>query len=306
MLDLYDLQVFLTAAETENFSEAGRLLQISQPAVSVHIQSLENHLSIQLFDRVGRNIRLNEVGEALIPIARNLLKEAQYIEQYIASHHGTVMGQLVIGCSTAAGKYILPGILARFVERHPDVQMVCHVGKRGQALQRLYSGECDLAISSLRVPRAEIEYRHFSDDRVILIAPPDHPWAAQGTIGLEELTRCSIIMRESGSGTTITLNRALAQLDMSVEMLRCNLVLENTESIVHAVCAGINPAFVSQVSAAEALARGDVVEVTVENLELIQHLYMARHTGFRASEAQKAFWDFTFAPENRDLLHFVL
>jgi len=304
MIDLHELEVFLVAAETENFSETGRILQISQPAVSGHIQALEQRLKAQLFDRTGRNIKLNEIGMALVPMARNLLKEAQQVEEFIDLRRGTVVGQLTIGCSTAAGKYILPKIMARFLETHPNVRIVCDVGPRGRALDRLCAGEIDLAVSSLRVPRHAVEYRHFSDDALILIVPPGHPWAKiEGGLSANDLLECPIILRETGSGTSITLNRELASYDMSLDMLKTRLVLYNTESIVQAVAEGIGPAFVSQMSAAPVLQLGEVVEVPVIGLQLIQRLYMARHAGFHATEVQTAFWDFTFAPENEDLRH---
>ncbi len=301
MLDLHELKVFLVAAETENFSETGRILQISQPAVSGHIQSLEQQFKTQLFDRTGRNIKLNEVGEVLVPMARNLLKEAQQVEEFIALRRGTVIGQLTIGCSTAAGKYILPKIMARFLESNPNVRIVCDVGPRGRALDRMCAGEIDLAVSSLRVPRHSVEYRHFSDDLLILIAPPDHPWAAVGSITVDDLVEYPIILRETGSGTSITLNRELAAIDMSLDMLQSRLMLYNTEAIVQAVVEGIGPAFVSELAARPTLRQGLVVKVPVVGLTLLQRLYMARHAGFHATEAQTAFWDFTFAPENEDL-----
>ena len=301
MLELHELQVFLLAAETENFSETGRLLQISQPAVSGHIQALEQHLKTQLFDRTGRNIRLNEVGEVLVPMARNLLKEAQQLEEFIALRRGSVLGQLTIGCSTAAGKYILPKLMALFMEDHPDARIMCDVGPRGRALDRLGTGEIDLAVSSLRVPRRNIEYSHFADDLLILIVPPNHPWAQQECITLNDLVEYPLIMRESGSGTSITINRELAQFEMSIDLLKVHLVLGNTESIVQAVIEGIGPAFVSRLSAIAALDQRLVVEVEVESLRLIQRLFMARHTGFHTSEVQRAFWNFTFSPKNKDL-----
>lgn len=301
MLDLYELQVFLVAAETENFSETGRVLRISQPAVSGHIQALEQRLKTQLFDRTGRNIKLNEVGEALVPVARNLLKEAQQVEEFVALRRGTVTGQLTIGCSTAAGKYILPKIMARFLEAHPNVRIICEVGPRSQGLERLSAGEIDLAVSSLRIPRRSVEYRHFADDHLVLIAPPDHPWAKAGHIQIEDLPEHSLVLREVSSGTTITLNRELAKFDMSIEILQTRMTLYNTEGIVQAVTEGVGPAFVSDLAAESALKQHQVVEVLVEGLRLIQRLYMARHTGFHATEAQTAFWNFTFAPENEDL-----
>jgi DNA-binding transcriptional LysR family regulator len=305
MLELYELRVFLTAAETENFSEAGRILQVSQPAVSAHIQSLENRLNTKLFERAGRNIKLNEVGEALVPVVRKLLKEAQSIEEFIASRQGTVIGQLTLGCSTATGKYILPRLMAGFMECHPSVRILCHVGPRSQAIERLCAGEVDLAVSSLRVPRREIEYRHFADDLIVLIAPSGHPWAQAGPLTTDALVDYPIIFRESSSGTSITLNRELAAFDMSIDMLQSRLTLENSESIVQAVAEGIGPAFVSRISAEPILQRGLAVEVPVEGLRLVQRLYMARNTAFRVSEPQAAFWEFTFARENEELRPFV-
>lgn len=306
MLELDELLVFLTAAETENFSETGRLLQLSQPAVSAHIQALEQRLNTRLFDRAGRNIKLNEIGEALVPVVRKLLKEAQSIEEFIASRQGTVIGQLTIGCSTASGKYILPKIMGRFMDCHPDVRIMCHVGPRSQAIERLSAGTVDLAVSSLRVPRREIEYQHFADDLIVLIAPPNHSWAQVEAITVDELVNHPIVFRESSSGTSITINRELAKFDMSIDMLQSRLTLENTESIVQAVREGIGPAFVSRVSAEPILQSSLAVEVPVKDLLLVQRLYMARNADFRASESQVAFWDFTFAPENEDLRPFSI
>ncbi len=304
MLDLYALQVFLLAAETENFSETARLLNISQPAVSGHIHALEQQLNTRLFERTGRNIRLNEVGSAFVPVVRNLLKEVRQAESFIASRRGTISGHLTLGCSTACGKYILPGIISRFLAQHPDVRVTCWVWQRGTALDSLASGEIDLAVSSLRVPGREFEYRHFSDDLLILIVPPDHPWAQRASLEPDDLVEHPLILREPGSGTAITINRALARYDLSIDVLSSRLVLANTESIVQAVCAGIGPAFVSRVAAENALEKGLVREVAVPGLDLVMRLFMARHTRLGASDVQRAFWDFTFAPENRDLLHF--
>lgn len=305
VIELHELQVFLVAAETENFSEAGRMLQISQPAVSAQIQALEQRLNTQLFDRAGRSIRLNEVGEALVPMARNLLKEAQRIEEFVAARQGQLLGQLTIGCSTAAGKYVLPKIMARFRESNPDVRLTCYVGGREQALERLCSGQVDLAVSSLRVPRSGVEYRHFADDLLVLIAPVNHVWARAGELSVEDLVGQPVILREPGSGTVVTLNRELARFDMSTEMLHICLTLWNTEAIVQAVCEGLAPAFVSKTAAAVALRDGLVVEVPVKDLHPVQRLYMARNSGFRASKAQMAFWDFTFAPENEHLRRLI-
>ena len=305
MLELHALQVFLVAAETENFSETGRILQMSQPAVSGHIQALENRLNTRLFDRTGRNIKLNELGEAFVPVVRKLLREARLAEEFIAAQHGQLVGEISVGCSTATGKYLLPRVMARFLDVYPAVRLSCLVGPRGEALDRLIAGDIDLAVSSLRVPHREIEYRHVADDQLVLIAPPDHPWAQAGVIRPQDLLDHEIILRESTSGTAGTLNRELAALDLSLEVLKSRFVLGSTEAIVQAVMEGAAPGFASYLIAAPALRQEAVVQIEVEGLVMIQRLYMARHTNFRPTEAQKAFWEFVFAPENSYLRQIV-
>jgi DNA-binding transcriptional LysR family regulator len=212
-----------------------------------------------------------------------------------------VSGHLMLACSTAAGKYILPRLMGRFLEHHPNVNITCDVGRRGMALDRLGAGEIDLAVSSLRIPRRAIEYRHLTDDLLALIVPAGHPWAEVDALPPEHLIDYPIILREPGSGTAITVNRGLAQFDMSIDMLETRLVIGNTESIVQAVAEGLGPAFVSRLSAEGVIRQGLVAEVKVAGLQLVQRLYMARHTGFNAPEVQTAFWNFTFAPENQAL-----
>ncbi len=123
MLNLQELQVFLAAAEQGNFSEAGRLLHLSQPAVSQTIHNLEKRFGAQLFVRHGRAVRLSDAGETLMPMARELLTSANRIEETMSSLHGAVVGMINIGCSTASGKYLLPGLIARFRKEFPQVRV---------------------------------------------------------------------------------------------------------------------------------------------------------------------------------------
>jgi len=85
MLDVYELKVFLTAAETENFSAAARQLNLTQPAVSMQIRALERKLDVTLFHRAGRSLSLSERGRALMPLARDVVNRAIRIEEEIES-----------------------------------------------------------------------------------------------------------------------------------------------------------------------------------------------------------------------------
>ena len=112
MLDSHQLHICLMEAELENFSEAGRHLNLFQPSVSAHIQSLARHYNTQLFHRSGRHISLTESGEALFPLARAMVRLSVHIEESMASLGDSVVGQLRLGRSTAVGKYTLPRLIA--------------------------------------------------------------------------------------------------------------------------------------------------------------------------------------------------
>src|SRR5574341_999847 len=271
MLNVHELQVFLAAAETENFSEAGRRLNISQPAVSMQIRALETRMGMELFRRSGRHIALTEAVRALLRLV----------------------------CFPTAVEYVLTRLLAGLRELYPGVEVVCHVTVRDNALQMLREGEVHIALSSLREPYKDIEYRPFLTDHIVLIVPPDHPWAhTRHPIQPEDLETQNFILREESSGTLQAIKEALAWHEMSLEHLNTVMVLGNSEAIRMAVQEGIGVSFVSIMVAAEAARNGTLHIVEVDGLNINTTLYMARHTGRPATRAQSAFWDFAFAPQN--------
>ncbi len=302
MLELYELRVFLAAAETENFSEAGRRLQLSQPAVSMQIQSLERRLGMELFHRNGRRIALSEAGEALVPLARDLLNMAIRIEEAIASLQGKVVGHLRIACTTTPGRYILPRLIARFRERYPDVQVTCHVVTRPIGLQMLREATVHATITSQRMQCKDVEFRHFFSDDVLLIIPPDHPWASREYIEPEELLGQNFILREPGSGTRQVVEAGLVEVGISIDQLRTVMTLGSSESIRMAVGEGMGAAFVSALAARECINAGRIATVKVRGLELKQEIFIGRNVGRAAPAVLTAFWDFVFAPENHSLL----
>ncbi len=301
MLDTHQLRIFLVAAELENFSEAARQLNLSQPSVSAQIQSLERLLGIQLFHRAGRHISLTEAGQILRPLAREMVHLSIHVEETMASLGGSVVGHLKLGCSTAVGKYTLPRVIARFRTQHPQVQVSCNIMTRKSVLEALLEGEIHLAGTSSRDYGKEIEYRPFATDAVILIAPADHPWAARGEIEPQELLTENFILRERSAGTRRVLENGLAAHGLHVDQLQTVMVMASSEAIRTGVEEKIGVAFVSQLVAADSIELGRIVEVTVADLDLKQQLYVGRNLQRPATKAQRAFWEFIFDPANRAL-----
>lgn len=297
MLDAHQLNVFLTAAQTLNFTLAAKQLHMSQPSVSQHIRELENYFDTPLFVREGRRIFLSDAGKALIPLAQQLVKASVRIEETMQSLRTEVYGHLIVGCSATSGKYVLPFLLAEFLKRHPKVEATCHVSSRAIALQMLCDGQVHLAVASASEFCQEIEFQKLISDPVVLITPLDHPWATRREIEPQELLEERFIMREDGSGTRTVAAQGLQRIGMSIEQLPRVLTLGNSEAIALGVQEGIGVAFITQ-SVVDYLVSGRVAPVRVKGLEMQQDIYIGRHMHYPATAAQTAFWE--FIQENRE------
>ncbi len=302
MLDVYELNIFLVAAETENFSEAARHLNLTQPAVSMQIRSLERKLGVDLFYRAGRTLALTEPGKALMSMARDMVNHAIQIEEEIESLKGEVVGHLKIGCSTATGKYFLPHLVARFRRRYPAVQMTIFNHGRELVLEELSEGAVQLGVVSAPPAGRDVAYRHFFTDHVVLIVPTNHAWARRDIVAVEELRGADFILRDSMSGTREEVEEALQQVGLRLADLNVVMEIGNSEAISMAVEEGIGAAFVSRTVAKRGIELGKIKEVTVAGLSLKRDVYIAHSLRYPATRAQTEFWNFVQEPDNETLL----
>ena len=292
MLDISAINIFLTVAECCSFSEAGRRLNLSQPAISQAIQHLERQFGVQLFVRQGHSTRLTEAGQLLQGLGKELITNANRIEETMHSLQGTVVGEMNIGCSTTSGKYLLPGLIAQFRKRYPQLRINVLISNRDTVIKRLTSGDIPLGISSKIIEHSDIEYLEFFTDDVILIVPAGHPWARYRHIYPDDLLEAPIILREENAGTREVLMDGLRQHDILPDMLNMVMTLGNAEAIEMAVEEEIGISFISRLAALRGLELGRIVDVTVEQMTLQRKIYLARNRRFPPTRAQSEFWCF--------------
>jgi DNA-binding transcriptional LysR family regulator len=300
-MDIDRLHIFLDAAQTLNFSETAKRMHVSQSTVSKHMRDFEQELDVILFDRGGARLRLSKTGEALIPWARKLVRECERFQKIAHSLQEEVAGPLRIGCSTAAGKYVLPMLAARFRQRFPNVNVTMLCCRPPDVHDLLQGEKADLAVVSFEIDNPNLECQFFFSDPITLIAPADHPWAKLPEIQPEDLIQEAMILRETTSGTRRAVLSALATHDIALEDLKIALELGNAEAIVAAVAAGIGVSCISWVSAMFAIKAGDVSEVRVAGFNLQRKICMVRGTSWPPSRPAELFWGFIHEPENADL-----
>jgi DNA-binding transcriptional LysR family regulator len=302
MLDVHQLNVFLTAAETLSFTQAAQRLHMTQPSVSQHIRTLERHFDLPLFLRNGRNLELTEGGMALLALAREAVELSIRIDETMDSLKGDIHGHLIVGCSTTPGKYILPNLLARFHHKYPLVRVTCQVSPQTDALRCVVDGEAHFALFSLEYASyADLEAVSFLEDPIVLICPLEHPWAQRQEIEPEELLDADFILREPASGTLDAVRLALAQHNIALSDLRVLITLGNSEAIALAVQEGLGVGFLSQM-VVERLCRGKVAEVQVRGLHICRKIHIGRNKRRPATGAQTAFWNFIAAGQQQSVL----
>jgi DNA-binding transcriptional LysR family regulator len=299
LIELSTLRVFLAAAEEKNFSNAAKRLHMSQSAVSQNIQTMERTYGVELFMRHGRTVELSEAGQSILPIARDVLRAARLLEDGFQEINHQIGGELLIGCSTSAGKYLLPALLSDFQRDYPSIHPRVKVMGREGVFDRLLDQNIPIGVVSKLVEHRDIECQPLFDDRIYLIVPVNHPWGAYGRATPDDLLEQKIIMREEISGTCETAMQALKKYSITPDMLNIVMELGNPEAIEMAVERGVGIAFVSEMVAARGLAFGRIKKVELEGLELKRTVYMARHVNYPFTRAQSLFWEFAQTQRER-------
>jgi DNA-binding transcriptional LysR family regulator len=300
-MNVPELRVFVTAAEELNFSRAAARLHLSQSAVSQNIQAIEKAYGVELFLRHGRSVQLSDVGQAILPMAREVLNSIRLLEDSLVNVKGEVAGELTLGCSTTSGKYILPNLLAAYRREYPLVRSRVTINSRSTIVERLIDQTLALGVMSRRVEHRDLEYYALFEDKIILIVPNDHPWAHYGRALPADLLDQSFIRREESSGTSEVLFNALKQQGIMPDMMNIVMELGNAEAIEMAVEEGIGIAFVSELVAARGLALGRVKKVDIDGLDITQRIYIYRHVASVFTRAEARFWEFVQANRNQIL-----
>jgi DNA-binding transcriptional LysR family regulator len=303
MLNPYELQVFLAAAEAESFSAAARRLHVTQSAVSQQIHSLEQQLQVELFHRQGPRISLTEDGRALMPMAREYVHLSTRIEESMAARRGMVTGQLTIGCTSTPGKYALPWLVGSFCQEYPQVRIAVEVIKRSDLVQKLEQQAIDFGIMSGRVEHPDLIFEEFMQDDLVLIVPAQHPFADQEVVSPALLKGQTVILREEAAGTRVALLEGLEQIGVKLDDLEvAPIELGAAEGIISAVEAGWGISWVSMVAAQRAFEVGRIRLIEVEGLSLRRTIYLVRHRQHASTQVHLKFYEFISAPAGQAIL----
>ena len=269
---LRQLEVFLATARHENITRAAGELAMSQSAASGALKELEEQFDVQLFNRVGKRLQLSELGRQVRPQAETLLAQARAFESAMAGDN--TMGRLHIGATMTIGNYLAVTLIADFRQRYAGADVSLSVANTATIATQVAGFELDMGMIEGEYHHPDLETLHWRADELVVFAAPGHPLAAGRGLSDQDLLSLSWIVRESGSGTRQTFDRAMHGL---LPDLHISMELQHTEAIKRAVEAGLGVGCLSQISLSDAFRRGSLVPLNVPGRDFQRELYLITH-----------------------------
>ena len=279
-IDFRHLETFSRVAELKSFSKAANDLFLTQPTVSGHILSLEQSLSLRLFDRTGKGIRLTKAGEVFLKYASKILSFRKDLLNALSEFSQGIRGELSLGASTIPGEYLLPKLMGHFKKDHPHFIISLKIADTKEIVQYVLQDNIELGIIGAKLDHSSLHYEKFEEDEIIIVAPSDHPLIRKRRVTLEELLNELWIIREEGSGTQIAVEKALRKKGKSLKQFNVAMEMGSTSSVKEGVKANLGLAFISRRAAEEELNQGLFSRIDVEGIEPIsRQIYIVSHRG---------------------------
>jgi DNA-binding transcriptional LysR family regulator len=287
-ITLRQLKIFEAVARHLSFSRAAEELHLTQPAVSMQVQALEDQAGLPLTEQAGKKVRLTAAGEEVARQARRIAEQLREAGEALAALKGVEAGRLKIGVVSTA-KYFAPSLLAEFRRRHPGVEIQLTVSNRGTVVRHLAENDIDLAIMGTPPSEFDTVAKVFAEHPLVFIAAPDHPLAGKRRIDPRQLADETLLFRESGSGTRGALERFLAEHQVSVG---ATMELGSNETIKQAVMAGLGISFLSEHTIGLERAVGRLVKLNVVGTPVNRQWRLVYRTDKRLMPAATAFISF--------------
>jgi LysR family hydrogen peroxide-inducible transcriptional activator len=197
-MELHQLRYFSAVADTGSFSRAAEKCHVSQPSLSQQIQKLESELGGRLFDRLGRSVRLTDLGQAFLPRARSVLHELSTAKDELTERMQSEAGPVVIGAIPTIAPYWLASRLASFSRKFPKVHLTIAEEITPVLLDRLRAGSVDLAVLALPIRGHEFETHPLFAERLFAALPKTHKLARRPAVQLADLRRDPFLFLRDG------------------------------------------------------------------------------------------------------------
>jgi DNA-binding transcriptional LysR family regulator len=276
---------FYEVARHGSFTRAARELMISQSALSVQIRSLEQALGVALFDRRRGGVDVTEAGAQAYPVAERVFTEIDRMVSRLQATERPFAGAVSVATVNSIGIYVLPDILSRFRRAHPDVRVRVDFKEAEAVVDLVTQNRVDFAIVPWQHRYADLEGIRLTQNKMFLVAPPDHPLAGAEAVSPRDLERYPFVGYEEGMHTRAAIDGLFKRLGLSIEYA---MESSNAATLKHMVMAGMGLGILPDFAIAAELRRGQLSRLDLPAVTLSREvmLYLRRNRTLSPTRAE--------------------
>jgi LysR family hydrogen peroxide-inducible transcriptional activator len=234
-MTLNELRYIVAVARERNFRRAAERCFVSQPALSLAIQKLEDELGVRLFERRRADITLTPVGEQVIEQATRVLDEAMKIKEIAHQGSDQLQGMLRLGVIHTIGPYLLPELIPVLHEKASQMPLEVEENTTANLKTQLRNGVVDVAIIALPFELPGIYIKTLYDEPFMVVVPAGHAWAGRKNIAAEELSSEKVLLLTAGHCFSNQVVESCPELSRKGEVLQGN----SLETIRNMVASGL-------------------------------------------------------------------
>ncbi|WP_427340249.1 LysR substrate-binding domain-containing protein [Caloranaerobacter sp. DY30410] len=287
-MNLQYLKAFYVTVKVNSISKAAKILHLTQPGLSMQIQSLEKELQVSLLNRSNKGVELTEAGKIVFDYANTILSLKENIERDLENLK-THKKHLLIGSCKAIGEYALPCSIYVYKQDNKDVEINLEITNTKEVIENLISRNTNIGIIHGNVKNKDLKIIKITSDKLLLVTSLP---VIKKKITLDELVKLPLIFREEGSGTRETIKKALKCQDIEIDDLNIIYELNSMEAIKTSVLSGKGISFIPELSIKRELRDGLLKVIEIENMEILSDFYVAYRKDYELNPYELNFIDF--------------
>ncbi len=268
-MQIETLKVFCDLIESRSFSHAAARNFITQSAVSQQIKTLEERFGTSLLVREGRTVTATEAGRILYDAACDILSRFNTMQSDLKSAGREMVGNLRVATVYSVGLYEMTRPVRAFLKNHPNVKLDVEYCPANRVYEHVLTGAADLGVVTYPKPRKGIEVIELPADRLVLICPPEHPFAHRQRTDIKALAGQNFVAFMKGVASRQAMDQMLESHGVQV---RVTMEFDNIETIKRAVEIGAGLAIVPLLSVQREVESAAVVQLHLKGQDFFRPL----------------------------------
>lgn len=231
-MTLNELRYIVAVAQESNFRRAAERVFVSQPALSLAIQKLEEELGVQIFERSRTAVSMTPIGELIVTQAQRVLEEVAQIKEIASQGKDQLTGKLRIGVIYTVGPYLLPELIPVLKRIAPHMPLEMEENQTANLETQLANGRLDVIIIAMPFGGPGIATLPLYDEDFNVVVPLDHPWAKKKLIKTVELSTEKVLLLNSGHCFSNQVREACSEFNSQLGEIQQGNSLETIRNMV--------------------------------------------------------------------------